>query len=108
MINTAIIFGIVAFVPLLMSLTRFKVLETDNAAQKLIKNSMKKTQLVIALIFLITALIFLVLNFLITDTNTIKIVTITLYVISLVGSVAYAIVSQMKLQKEVQKIVNEK
>lgn len=107
MIKAALIFGIVSLVPLLTSLMRFKITDSDNEAQVIIKKSMKQTQFGIALIFALTALILLLLSIVIHDSNVANGVTVTLYVVALIGSIVYAVIRQISLQKLINKVVKK-
>lgn len=104
MIKAAIIFGIVALVPLAMAFLRFNIQETDNEAQVMIKQSMKQTQIVIACIFLVTGLILLSLSFFIQDMTLANGITVALYVVALVSSVGYAVLRQIQLQKRIREL----
>lgn len=107
MIKAALIFGVVALVPFLMSQFRFKIKQSDTEIQVVIKKSMKKTQFVIAALFGGTALIFLVLSFIIHDVNVANMIMITLYILALFASVGYAVIRQITLQKHIREYLKK-
>lgn len=102
MIQTAIIFGVVALIPLLVSVTRLKEKATDNEVHKMLKKEIRKTQYGIAFLFIFVAILLVILNFVITDFDTRNFVIIVLYVATLVVLVTYAIFRQIKLQNKIK------
>ncbi|MGL4662419.1 MAG: hypothetical protein ACRCV7_01890 [Culicoidibacterales bacterium] len=107
MIKAAFIFGIVSLVPLLTSFMRFKITDSDNEAQVIIKKSMKQTQFGIAVIFALAAIVLLLLSVVIHDNTVANGVTVTLYIVALIGSIAYAVIRQITLQKLINKVVKK-
>lgn len=102
MLKAALIFGVVALVPLFMAQFRFKISQSDSEIQVIIKKSMKQTQFVIAGIFGSTALLFALLSFVITDQTTANVLMLTVYIVALLSSIGYAVIRQIKLQKYIR------
>lgn len=104
MLKTAFIFGIVSLIPLLTSLFRFKVKESDNEAQVIIKKNMQQTQRIIAFIFAGAAIVLCILSVFIQEVKIADMVTLILYVGTLIASIGYAIIRQIQLQKTIRKL----
>lgn len=107
MLKIALTFVIVGMLPLFLSTMRFKITENDTQEQKIIKENMRKTQLVIAGVFFIGAAILAGLTFIAIDQAVANIIVLCIYATVLVGTITYAIIRQIALQKVIRQMMKK-
>lgn len=107
MLKIALIFIAIGMFPLFLSKMRFKITENDTPEQKIIKENIKKTQLVIATVFFIGAVVLGISNFIVTDQSSANAVLLVVYAIVVVGTIAFALIRQVALQKVIRQMMKK-
>lgn len=107
MLKIALTFVLVGMLPLFLSTMRFKTSENDTPEQKVIKENMRKTQLIIAAVFFSAAAVLSILSFFAIDKAVADIIILCIYSVVVFGTVAYAIIRQIALQKAVRQMMKK-